>query len=317
MQARALQGRARSSLQRGNTEDALGFYESSERVLELEPLTTRTEAIAGKANCLRMMGEVKYAIHILESHLAALVRENVTDPDSVMRLNASLAIPYLQSGLESDASRAATEALRIAPLTHNPEARADMYMNVARIFLAKGDVEEAQRALSRAEATYAELEFQTELGECFLAEGIVASRVGKTAKARSRLLKARDIFDRTQSAVNRVRVLNELARLKRLGGHRNEARAMLEDSVEMLGADADQGVLGWIFRELGLCDMVEDPARAEKSLRRAIELFERTNEENDLASSYRLLGDVLVEIGDAAGGCETYRTGLMAIEKPF
>jgi hypothetical protein len=78
--------------------------------------------------------------------------------------------------------------------------------------------------------------------------------------------------------------------------------------------DSDTPILAWAHRELGLVMCEQSPAVAEKNLRIAIEMYERSEQGGDIAVTYRALGDLLRTRGEPEAGCEAYRTGILALE---
>jgi tetratricopeptide (TPR) repeat protein len=167
--------------------------------------------------------------------------------------------------------------------------------------------------LQRAEDAYRQLGLLTEMGGAHLARGFVLSRQGDLADAQREIEEARDIFERTSNTKDLTRALNELARVARLDGRPGDARALLERSIELLGAN-DDPILAWAHLELGtVLSEMEDPG-AEKHLRTAVELYERTEQAVGIAVAYRALGDLLRAQGDELGASESYRTGILAIE---
>ncbi|HEX2068601.1 MAG TPA: tetratricopeptide repeat protein, partial [Actinomycetota bacterium] len=107
--------------------------------------------------------------------------------------------------------------------------------------------------------------------------------------------------------------LNELARVDRLEGRVETARELLERSISLIG-DTDTPIVAWAHRELGLVLFEQDVTMAEKHLRTAIELFERSEQSVEIAVTYRALGDLLTAGGRHHAGCEAYKTGIMAVE---
>ena len=188
-----------------------------------------------------------------------------------------------------------------------------MHMNVARQYLADGRVEDATASLQRAEDAYTNLGLQTERGGANLARGFVLLRQGALEDARRELERARTIFEQTGNDKDLTRTLNELARLARLEGDVQGARALLERSIALLGA-SDDPELAYAHLELGRVLAAVEPTGAEKHLRVAVEIYERTEQAIGLAVSYRALGDVLRAGGDDAAGSEAYRTGILAVE---
>jgi tetratricopeptide (TPR) repeat protein len=189
-----------------------------------------------------------------------------------------------------------------------------MHMNVARQYLAAKRVGDATASLQRAEDAYRQLGLLTEMGGVHLARGYVHSRNEELDDARRELDAAREIFERTRNTKDLTRTLNELARIARLDHRGPDARSLLERSIGLLGATNDDPILAWAHLELGrvLTDL-GDPA-AEKHLRTAIDLYERTEQPVGLAVAHRILGDLERGQGEPDTASETYRTGLLAVE---
>jgi tetratricopeptide (TPR) repeat protein len=249
----------------------------------------------------------------LESLLDAIKRERLEDPEALSRIHAGLVFTYLDAGLYAKAAESGAELEQLAPRLSDPLRIAQMHMNVARLHLVEGRVDEAERSLARAEDAYRHLGLKAELAGAHLAQGYVSSRDGRLSEARERLAQAVAIFEETANERDLPRAINELARVERLEGNTPRARDLLERSIALL-SDKDTPILAWAHRELGLAVEQTDPYLAEKNLRTAIELYERSEQPVDLAVTYRALGDHLTARGDGAGGCEAYRTGIMGLE---
>jgi tetratricopeptide (TPR) repeat protein len=297
----------------GRPGDALAHYDRAQRVLRNEAPTASVDAVAGKARCLHSLGDVRYAIHLLESLLGELVRQKLSDPDALARIHASLVYLYLDAGLYAKAAESASELDQLAPSVKDPLRIAQMHINVARLHLVQGKVDEATRSLQRAEDTYRLLNLKTETGGAHLARGYVLSREGKLARAREQLQKALAIFEETNNDEDVARTLPELARVERLEGNPDRAKELLERSIALMG-ESDAPILAWAYRELGLTLVDIDPSNAEKHLRTAIELYERAEQAVDIAVTYRALGDLLRSRGQSEVGFEAYRTGILALE---
>lgn len=316
LQARAEEVRGLWLERSGRPEEALERYQRAEELLRDEPPTARADAVDGKAACFAALGDERYAIFLLESLLDEIERAGLRDPDALARVHAGLVYWYLDLGLMTKAAASAGELERLAPRVDDPGRIAQMHMNVARQYLMDGRVEDATSSLQRAEDLYRQLGLLTEMGGAHLARGYVLSRQDSLEEARRELEEAREIFERTSNAKDLTRTLNELARVARLQGRAGDATSLLERSISLLGTN-DDPILAWAHLELGnLFGELGDP-RAEKHVRLAIELYERTEQAVGLAVSYRALGDLLVAQGDETGGCEAYRTGLTAIEPLF
>jgi tetratricopeptide (TPR) repeat protein len=188
-----------------------------------------------------------------------------------------------------------------------------MHMNVARLFLEEGRIEDAQRSLRRADEVYRQRDLKTESAGAHLALGYVASRQGDLADARSELMDAVAIFEETANEPDLIRALNELARVERLEGAIGAARELLERSIALTG-NSDAPILAWAHRELGFTFADDDPSVAEKHFRTAIDLFERSEQPFEIAITYRALGDVLHGRGEIGAASDAYRTGIMSLE---
>lgn len=298
----------------GRPEEALARYQRAEELLRDEPATVRADAVDGKARCFTALGDGRYAIFLLESLLDEIGRSRFRDPDALVRVHAGLVYSYLDAGLYAKAAESAAELERLAPRVEDPERLAQMHMNVARLYLADGRPEDAEDSLRRAEDAYRQVGLLVEIGGAHLARGYVLSREGRFEEARRELRSALETFERTGDEKDLTRTLNELARVERMEGRLDRARELLERSIALLGT-SDAPILGWAHRELGLVLSEIEPARAEKHLRAAIEVYERTEQPVDLAIAYRALGDLLAAQGEEAAAADAYRTGILGLER--
>jgi tetratricopeptide (TPR) repeat protein len=294
-------------------EEALEHYQRAEEIVRSEPPTVRVDAVDGKARCFTSLGDVRYAIFLLESLLDELERENIHDPNALARIHSGLVFSYLDAGLYQRASDSALELERLAPNLTDPLRVASMHMNVARLYLTQGRIDDALRSLGRAEDAYRQLDLKTDMGYAHLARGYVLSRENQLGSARDELDQALAVFQETGDQKNLTRALNELARVQRLEGEPDQAQELLERSIELTGS-TDTPILAWAHRELGLVLLDRDPAAAEKNFRVAIDLYERSEQPVELAVTYRALGDLMHAKGNRDAGCDAYRTGILALE---
>jgi tetratricopeptide (TPR) repeat protein len=313
MHAKAEEGWGLLLERQGLPEVALEHYVRAEEILGNDPPTSRADAVAGKARCFHSLGDTRYEIHILETLLGEIERERLNDPNALARLHAALVYAYVEAGLYRKAAESATELERLAPKITDSLRIAQMHLNVARVYLVQNQVDEATRSLQRAEDCYRQLNLKTETGYAHLALGYVFSRDGRLEQARHELEQALGIFEEAADAKDLPRVLNELARLERLGGRWDRAQALLGRSISLMG-EADTPILAWAHRELGLVFASLNPSQAEKNFRAAIEMYERSEQSVEVAVTYRSLGDLLDARGDHEGGCEAFRTGIAALE---
>jgi len=313
IRARAEEGVGLLEERRARPEEALAHYERAEELLRSEPPTELVDAAAGRARCFEALGDVRYAIFILESLLDRLERERLRDPDALSRLHSSLVFAYLDAGIYRKAAESATELWALAPRITDPSRVALMHMNVARLFLQEKRIEDARRSLHRAEEAFRQLNLEADVGAARLALGYVAVRDGDFARAREELEQAVEIFEKTSSEPYLANALNELGRLERREGSPRRAMKLRERSIGLMGV-RDAPIRAEAHRELGLTLADRDPAAAEKQFRLAIELYERSEQAFEIAITYRALGDLLNSRGEGDAACEAYRAGIMALE---
>jgi len=228
-------------------------------------------------------------------------------------VHSALVYAYLDAGLFTKAGESAALLDQIEPRLTDPLRVAQMHIHVARLHLAQGRPVEAERSLNRAEDTYAQLRLRTERAYANLALGYLYSREERLDEARERLDEARQTFEGTNDIKDLTRTLNELARVERLRGHPDEARAILLRSIGLM-KESDAPIVAWAYRELGRVSAA-DRSDAEKALKKAIDLYERTEQVVELAVTYGVLGDVLSRHGDERGSMEAYRAGIMSLEQ--
>jgi tetratricopeptide (TPR) repeat protein len=310
-EAKAAVGAGTCLERKGQADVAIERYEGALDLLDKEPITSKVDAFSGLARCHSMLGDYRYAAYLLEGTLHGL--RDLPDPSALLRIRASLVPLYFDMGLYEKAGREAEEALTLSRSVSDPFRLATMYLNVAQVHLHGGRFTEAQECLEKSEELFSDLELQSEVAMAHLALGYVFLRNRKWHKAREQLETARSHFEATDDRMNRARVLNELARLHRLQGRTDEARATAELVLSLVG-DHDVRARALAHRELGMASGDDDPVSAQKNLRAAIDLFEAGDQPSEVAATCRLLGDLLHEQGESEGGCDTYRRGLMALE---
>ena len=311
--AKAQQGRALCAERRGALEEAIEGYEAAEETLSSESPVARVDVVAGKARCLQMLGDTRYAAYLMETLLVSLEHARLQDPNALVRIHASLVAAYFDLGLYQKAAASAEIALKLASRVTDPEGLANMHINAARVLLHEGRRAEAEDSLRRAEDVYRELDLLSERGSVYMAQGYIAARQDLVDEAREKLQLAISFFQDYPNPVDEARATNELGRLERLAGNLNVAEDLLKRSIGLL-KEGDVAELAIAHRELGMCRTESDPTAAEKSLRQAIELFERAGEPVQLTATYRALGDLLHAGGDERSACEAYRTGILLLE---
>lgn len=314
-EARATGGLALCEERGGRPREAAELYLRAQKLASRESALVRVDAIAGEARCAQATGDIRYAIHLLESALIELERQKLEDPSAMLRLHASLIGAYFEAGLYQHAYRSAELALGLAPSVADAERLGNMHLNAAWALHHQGRARDAQDCLLKAQTYYEQLDLALELGRARLATGMMLARKGAARKARAELETAIEAFRESDSTIDEARTLNELARVWRSSGRLEEAAESLEASLALLEDKDHPGLAGWANRELGLCLAESDPPVAEKHVRAAIELFELSAQPVQLAITHRVLGDLLGSKGKTRQACESYRTGILFLEE--
>lgn len=314
LEARAVVGAATCLERLGGPEAAIERHDEALALLAAEPVTSKVDAVSGKARCLAMLGDYSYAAHLLEGVLHELSEQELPDPSALLRIHASLVPTYFDMGLYEQAGESAREALSLARSVSDPFRLATMYLNVAQVHLHEGRFGQAKECLDKSEELFSELDLRSEVAMAHLALGYLFLRNKKTRKAREALERAGSYFQSTEDRLNGARVLNELARLDRMQNRNEDARLKAETALSLVGSD-DVRERALAHRELALSNVTDHPAQAEKNMHTAVELFERSDQATEVAATYRVLGDLLQDQrGSRDAACEAYRNGLLAVE---
>lgn len=312
VEARAQEALGLAAERRSDVTGALERYERAMELLADDPEPVRVESVVGVARCHQMNGDIRYAIHVLETYLSILRQKRLEEPVAMMRSYSSLVWPYSEVGLRDEAAEAARRALELEHHVEDSPQIANMHINVARSLLEQGHPEDALESLSVAERIYRALDWKTEIARSLVASGIVLSAKGSAESARHALTTALETLRATKDSLNTARALTELARLERRLGNRSKSAELLVESLDLL-TDGDVSERALVHRELGFSMLDDDPGGAEKHFAESIELFGRTGEKSELAASYRALGDLIGGLGKVDESRQVYRDGLVAV----
>ena len=293
----------------GKIEKALEHGTKAMGILRDAAPSTRADAVVELARCYRMLGDLRYSIHILESYLDEMNRAGLTDPRALMLTNAALVNSYFAVGLFPQAAAAGEEAQRLTPMVSDPHEVANLHISVAQVLTHQGFRDEALRSLRRAETIYEGHDWGKQLAAAKLAKGIVLSANDDNDRARTTFFEALDVLARFPHKTDRARTLNELARLDRVEGNIERAMGFLQEAHDLLdGADARE--LALCHLEMGLCERVDDPAAAEKHMHAALDIYRRVNDPTGQAKALKALGDLLTEQAAFQEASRLYREGI-------
>lgn len=309
VQAKATEGLALCQERRGDLEAATEGYEAAESLLADVSPSLQTDPLVARSRCFHMQGDVRHAIYILETHLQRLSDQGLADPATFMKLHAALISPYMDAGLYDKAGSSALAAMELEPHVAEPDRLAMMYVNVARVYHSQSKYEQAGEMLIRAEDLFAQARLQGEAGIAHLARGYVLGSEERLDEALEEFAKAQQIFNKTRNPIDRARVLNEIGHILRQQGKTDEAIVSLELVPELLQG-RHVGEAAFAHRELGVCYSSSDPARAEKHLRKALELYDLGEDRVQSAITHGYLGELLLELNRQEAALDLFRTGI-------
>lgn len=312
-QAQATIGLARAALRREATVSARDRFVAAERLLATAPLSARVPAITGRAQCLVRTGDARYAGYLLQATLAELRLDGLTDPTAMLDLYGALVPLYVGMEAVEKAAEAAREALMLAPVISAPERIADLLVTTARGHLAQGRTADAEAALLRARATYHLGGLRAQRGHWHRALGRRLMAAGRPAEADHELREAIDALRATGDA-QLAGVTTELAEVRRGLRDAAGARRLLDTARAELGTRPDATLDARTNRLLGLLAAdAGDRTTAREHLRGAVERYRDAGANRELATTLRLLGDVLRADGRPEQAARCYRDGLTAI----
>ena len=297
----------------GKSEEGLERYGEAERLIAAEMPSVRANAVAGKARCLQALGEVSHAVFVLDALEREIAREPHPDVSALEQVHGSLLDACIDAGLLRKAAEHAAALRAIAHRVRDPIREGQMHLHLAHLDVIEGRPDDAEQALNASADAYARSGLKTETGYARLALGFVRSRRGDLDGAMAVLEEARRIFAETNDLKDLTRTLNEIARVEHGRGNPDHAVELLLESIGLL-KDGDTPILAWAERELGTVYASSDALLAEKHLRTAAELFDRTDEPVEAAITYRVLGDVLRDSGRPDAAFHAYRDGISRIE---
>jgi tetratricopeptide (TPR) repeat protein len=259
------------------------------------------------------IGEVLYAVYLVEQRLDVLRLGEMEDPDALVRLNTSLVAGYFQAGMDERASQAARVALELGQNVNDPERLANMHINVARLLLEQGAWEAAKSHYLRAEAFYRQLDYHSDLGRVYLARAYGLRLEGAFDEAREHALAALKIFEETNNETNEARALDQLGRIERAAGRIAEAKLYLKKALQLTKA-GERVVHGSVQRELALCDADDNPDAAIRGVKKALATLVEAQEMKEVAITYRALGDLLFMQSQFESACDAFRSAAVTSE---
>lgn len=308
--------RALALRKQGFYEEAMEEYDRAAELLASAPAEARVGAVTGRARCLYLMNDVRYAAHLLESYLIELRRRPFVDPSASAHVHTALVGPYFKAGLVDEARDAAEQARRLVPRVVEPDVVGCTYINLASVYLGDQLMDDAIRVLTKAEECFRQLEWSEEIATTQLAAAIAFIEKEEWRDARTKLQGALRILEAMPGSTMHAAVLNQLGKVERASGHVAKAEKHLTEALALV-ADGDLNERGFAQRELGLCAYVRrDVTAARKLLFDAIDSYRTAGNAQQLGVTYIELGDLERDLGDNEASTRFYREGLEAATAP-
>ena len=300
---------------RADFNEALARYQRAEAIWSTEAIHLRAAAIANAAKCMRMLGNPQMAVHSLDYYRRELLATGQPHPDALMNTYSEMVYAYFAVGLPEKASEAARNALSLESQVDDGKHLACMHLTVARSLLYEERYADALDSIRRAHELYSAGGWRSKAAKARIAEAFVLSNEGRYEEARKLLLEALEVLRKSPNRVDEAMALDQLGHVMR---HLGEPVVALEFLDEAQAYLPESGVLEQAFnaRERGLCLREMDAGEAESELRRAIDLYVVGGARDELAGTYRDLGDLYVDQGRSDDALHTFRKGLQSVEKP-
>lgn len=314
VEARAEESLGSLAERRADPVKALAHYERAEELWKSEAIHLRAVAVAGVANCTRMLGDPQMALHRLEQYRRDLIATQQPDPVALMRTYTEMVYAYFAVGLPEKASDAARHALRLEGQVEDPDEIACMHLTVAQSLHHDGRYADALASIRRAHELYTTGGWRDKAAKALIAEAFVQCDEGDHLSARDRLLEATEHLKASPNRIDEAMTYNQLGHVMRHLGDAEAALAFLERALPLLH-EADVIERAFNAREMGLCRLQSDPVVAEDFLKKAIDLYRSRGAREDLAATYKDLGDLYHSRGQVDLAVKVFREGLEGLER--
>ena len=290
---------------------AIEAFDEAARLLSDAPVEARAPAISGRARCLFFLGDMRYAIHELEMFLIDLNKRPAPDPNALAHTYAALIGPYFEAGLIEKARGAAEQVELLAVRVSDPDVLGCMHMNLGGVYLAEQRIDDALRALSKAEDCFLQIEWRGEVVATKVARAHAFIEKEDWRAARDLLKDSLDGLGDAADPLDRARILNQLGRVERNLGEFTEAERHLGRAGDL--ADSHALERGLAERELALCAAACGRIdEAKKLLLQSIDSYRTAGNPAQVGVGFKALGDLEAEYGDVTSVADLYREGLEA-----
>lgn len=314
VEARAEESLGSLAERSGDPVKALEHFERAEELWKDEPIHLRAVAVTGLANCTRVLGDPQMALHSLDQYQRDLIATKQPHPVALMRTYTEMVYAYFAVGLPEKAGDAARQALRLEAQVEDPDELACMHLTVAQSLHHEGRYGDALDSIRRAHELYTSGGWGNKAAKALIAEAFVLCDKEDYSTARERLLETLDLLGASPNRVDEAMALNQLGHVMRNLEDPQAGLAFLEEALPLLH-ETDVIERAFNARETGLCHVESDPAAAEVYLKQAIELYRARHATDDLAATYKDLGDLYVSQGRRDLALTTFRNGLEGLRQ--
>lgn len=293
-------------------DEALTAYERLRQELATATVEEQTTAVVGIGRCLFQKGKLHDVVDLLENHRSRLERNSAPDPTALVQVYAAQIGPYIDLGKMDKAKEAAIRGGEISSDVADPEHLACLFINRAAFLLEQKEPRQALVFLARADDIYKQMGWQADAAKVAVARGMVMLDSDDLARAEEMF---RSIVDDPAGAVitrDRARALTGLAQVYRRRGVPEDGRRLTEKALKLthdLPGEAAEA-----RREAGMCARATgDSTGALRHWRKALRLYLDIGDKGEVAKTSRLMGDLLMDLGDAEKAAAAYREGLAAM----
>jgi tetratricopeptide (TPR) repeat protein len=295
-------------------ERAIEHYARAEELWRDEPAHLRYVTVTALARCTDQLGDPGLALHMLESYRHELTRSGKPHPVALMQTYTAMIYPCFSAGLPQKAAEAAREALSLEGRVDDPDQVACMHLTVARSLLFEGEYADALASIRKAEEIYLAGGWRNQVAKAQIAEAIVLSKKEDYEPAREKLLSSLELLDESPNKLDEALALNELGHVTRHLGDVDSALGYLRRARPLLD-DSDVVEVAFNEREMGLCLSESDSKKAERHLKKAIDLYRVSGNTTELATTFKALGQFYARSGDTKKAIEALSDGLAAVEE--
>ena len=299
--------------QQGRFPEAIDVYEEA---LEHDlPERDRALGVAGLAKVYRTVGDLAYAVQLVETYLEKGDRGPL-DPSLTAELQSVLVSIYFERGDVTRAERAAKRALAAASHGGSLDLRAKAYWYASRVLAENRKWSEALDYATRATVLMEELDDRHNLARLHNAYAFICLEVEppRLDDAKEHLDRAEALLPAEIASSELAYILEERGRIAMLRGESDEALEWAERGLAEAGADEVEAARCLYLKGRAL-SLLDRRAEARGVLSQAATAFAAQGARQQEASCWRELGELDVADGDLASAVNAFRAGLEALDQ--